>query len=155
MNENLNRNFWAMVIVVLIAIVLIALFGCSPQRKLNRLIKKHPELLRTDTILWADTLIQWGIRVDTATSIHFDTLFIEKEKLKIRLIRVRDSIFVKGEVLTDTIYREFRIPYNPVVVKELTFWEKYGTLIWILVFLLLIIIVLYLINRLLSYNEKD
>ncbi len=147
MNRELTKNLWLFVIALVVIIILLAVIGCSPQKKLNRLIKKHPELLQADTILWADTLIRWGIRVDTAASIHFDTLIIEKEKLRIRLIRVRDSIFVKGEIKIDTFYYERKIPYQVAVVKELTFWEKYGIFIWILIFLLLLIVVLYLIKR--------
>ena len=134
-----------------IILVIGAIFlGCSVDKKLQRankkilrLVKKHPELLKTDTIIWADTLIRWGIRVDTATSIHFDTIIIEKERLKIRLIRVRDSIFINGEILTDTIIREIRIPYERIVIKELSFWQKYKSLFWIFI----IIVILYIVRK--------
>lgn len=59
------KNLWIMVIILVVTIILLAILGCSPQRKLDRLIKKHPTLLKMDTILWSDTLIRWGIRVDT------------------------------------------------------------------------------------------
>ena len=65
MNKEDIRNLWAIVVITIVTIILLAILGCSPQRKLNRLIDKHPRLLRMDTILWSDTLIRWGIRVDT------------------------------------------------------------------------------------------
>lgn len=127
--------------------IMLVLINCSPQKKLNRLIKKHPELLQADTILFSDTIIRRGILVDTFRSIKFDTFTIKKGNLEIELRIVHDTLYVEAEVKEDTAVVEHKIPYKPVVVKELTFWEKYGTLIWILTFLLLIIIILYLVKR--------
>lgn len=133
---------------MVIAIILLFVFGCSPQKKLNRLIKRHPELLQADTISFSDTIIRKGIRVDTFLSIKFDTFTIKKGNLSIRGRIVHDTLYLQAKVKEDTAVVERKIPYNPVVVKELTFWEKYGTFIWILIFLLLIIVILYLISRL-------
>ena len=144
------KNLWIMVGILIVTIVLLAILGCSPQKKLNKLIKKYPELLRTDTISFSDTIIRKGIVVREHTPIKFDTFIVEKENLRIELIRVHDTLFVKGEVKIDTFVVERKIPYQVAVVKELTFWEKYGTFIWILVFLLLIIVILYLIRRFFS-----
>ncbi len=150
MNKEDIKNLWIMVVILIITIITLAILGCSPQKKLNRLIKRHPELLQTDTISFSDTIIRRGILVDTATSIHFDTFIVEKENLRLELRIVHDTLYVEAEVKEDTAVVEHKIPYNPVVVKELTFWEKYGVFIWIIIFLLLIIVVLYLIHRLLK-----
>ncbi len=147
MSKEFPKSFWMLVVTLLITILLLFIFGCSPQRKLNRLIKKHPELLQADTIEFSDTIIRRGIVVREQTPIKFDTFLIEKENLRLVLRNVHDTIYVEAEVKEDTAVVEHKIPYNSVVVKELTFWEEYGTLIWIGVFLLLIIIILYLIKK--------
>jgi len=36
------KNLWIMVGILIITIALLAVIGCSPQRKLNKLIKKTP-----------------------------------------------------------------------------------------------------------------
>ena len=69
MNKEDIKNLWIMVVILMVTIVTLAILGCSPQKKLNRLLDKHPTLLRMDTILWSDTLIRWGIRVDTISPI--------------------------------------------------------------------------------------
>lgn len=150
MSKEFPKSFWMLVVTLLIALLLLLIFGCSPQKKLNRLIKRHPELLQTDTISFSDTIIRRGIIVREEIPIKFDTFLIEKENLRIILRNVHDTIYVEAEVKEDTAVVEHKIPYNPVVVKELTFWEKNGTFIWIGVFLLLIIIILYLARGLIK-----
>ena len=99
-----------------IAIILVLLvFGCTPEGKLRRLLKRHPELVKVDTIQVIDTTIVQGVRKDSIISIHrlinsFDTTIIQKEKLTIKMIYTHDSIYVSGECETDTLYR-FRNKY--------------------------------------------
>ena len=94
------------------------LLACTPQKRLNRLIKKHPDLIqKTDTIIIDDTLVIPGAKVDTAIFINFDTIFLEKEKLQVRLIRLHDSIYITGECLPDTIIRRLPVAV-PVVTVE-------------------------------------
>jgi hypothetical protein len=58
----------------LLYISLIALlFSCSPQKRLNRLVKKHPELVKIDTITVRDT-IRDTINVTTEL-VKVDTIF--------------------------------------------------------------------------------
>jgi len=59
------------------------LFSCSPQKRLHRLVKKHPELTRVDTIKIQDTIIVPGIKTDTvfSSSLLNDTVTITKENL--------------------------------------------------------------------------
>lgn len=50
--------------ITILALIGLLLASCSPQRRLNRLLKKHPELVRTDTA--------WG-----KVTIPPDTVFLE------------------------------------------------------------------------------
>lgn len=43
-------------IIILIGIILICTISCTPEKRLARLVKKHPELVQKDTI-WNDTTI--------------------------------------------------------------------------------------------------
>ncbi len=64
MDKELTKNIKIMIVIMIIAIIAIAIFGCNPQNRFNILIKNHPELTKTDTIMWSDTIIRWGIRID-------------------------------------------------------------------------------------------
>ncbi len=99
-----------------IAIILILLsFGCTPEGKLRRLLKKHPQLVKVDTVRVIDTTIVKGVRKDSIISIQrlissFDTTIIQKERLIVKMIYKNDSIYVSGECEKDTIY-EYRNKY--------------------------------------------
>lgn len=112
------------IFLILVAMVLIS---CNPQKKLQRLVKKHPELLQTDTIHFVDTITLMTQRVhkDTITSLQsitHDTLIITKENLKVKTIYnyQTDSIYISGECESDTITQiiERQIPYNKIEVKK-------------------------------------
>lgn len=131
---------------------LITLFiSCSPQTRFNRLIKKHPELLTSDTLIIHDTIRDTIIieipKVEVDTSLHidsiYDTVYIEKERLKIKIVRKLDSIYVDGKC--DTIYIER--PYEKIIERKIPikyyekkrWYDKYKYLILIFLLTLLII----------------
>jgi hypothetical protein len=90
------------------------LVACSPSRKLSRLIRKHPELVKVDTLTVHDTTITEHVRKDTVLNWNtlYDTAYIYKDKLSIRVVRVNDSIFIRGACASDTIYKTIEVPYN-------------------------------------------
>jgi len=90
------------------------LVACSPQKRLNRLIKKHPELIKVDTLNVHDTTITERVVKDTILNWNnlYDTAYIYKDKLSIRVVRVNDSIYINGECASDTIYKTIEVPYN-------------------------------------------
>lgn len=97
------------------------LFSCSPQKRLARLIKKYPELILADTIIYRDTFYTKHIKTDTIFSFfnYVDTVYIDKGKLKIKILPVNDNtIYVSGECLPDTIYIEKKIPVQKIKVIE-------------------------------------
>ena len=87
-------------------VVLLLLASCSPQKRLHRLVSKHPELSRVDTIKIQDTVIVPSIKTDTvfSSSLLKDTVTITKEKLKIKLIEINDTIYLDAEVKPDTVF---------------------------------------------------
>ena len=95
-----------------------ALSSCTPQKKLHRLLKKHPELVRTDTIR--------VIHIDTIPEIHVNTVFMTDTSTS-----QLDSIFhayqgkidstlafrMKGEIRNYIVNRPF-LPDTLVQVKD-------------------------------------
>lgn len=107
------------------------LFSCSPQKRLARLVSRHPELVRTDTVvvrdtvlLPADTLVKWR---ETSFTVY-DTVTVENEKQVVKWVRVPtgspcDTAAMVAHIFAatkpDTVVREVRIPCDTVSpVKE-------------------------------------
>jgi len=121
-------------------------FSCSPQQRLQRLLKKNPQLIELDTIRVIDTVIIQ--RYDTTlinTIIRQDSVtLINTERIKIKYYY--DTITEKIEhfisLPSDTITQEVIIPYEKIVYKELSWWEQYGTIVIIISLILGVLIVL-------------
>lgn len=89
------------------------LSSCSAQWHLSKAISKDPAiLLEPKIITLRDTVITQSVRNDTLLLPIHDTLTIEKERLRIQIKRVNDTIRITGECLTDTIevVREVQLP---------------------------------------------
>ena len=125
-------------------ILLVAVTSCSPQRRFTRLVTKHPELIQTDTIIRIDTVkvVVPKVEKDTAFLEKYlrDTVVIEKDRLKVKLWKIYDTIKVKAECAADTIevVREVEIPVH-YYEKEKSFWQKLGDSIKNLMWLLFLI----------------
>lgn len=137
--------------LILISILLIILSGCSPSKKLERLYKNSPYLFehKVDTIETKvrDTIYLPAIETDSTFSIYFDTIQMTKDGLDVKLIRIRDTILLKGRCEADTIYtiKTVKIPYNKYDVniqknKNITKW-------WIALGMMLILAILLIINK--------
>ena len=57
-------------IILILALTILASAGCSPQRRLERLIENNPQLLQNDTIQIHDTIIIPEVSVDTIVDIQ-------------------------------------------------------------------------------------
>lgn len=109
----------------ILALLCLCLVACSPQKRLQRLIAKHPELVRTDTITVHDTITIPGDTVrDVRWLMAHDTITIENERQVVRVIRIptgspcdtaRFLASIEGIVKPDTIYREIRVPVEKLV----------------------------------------
>ena len=129
--------------IVLLSILLI---GCSPQKRLNKLLKNHPELVQLDTIVVRDTIVVESYVHDTTTIIrlHDTTTVFNNERVVLKYFydTLRETIHHDVECIGDTVYSEKLITVEKAVFKELSWWEKYKDLIFI-IFLLLLGIVLF------------
>ena len=132
--------------IVFLCLLLYLLFSCTPQRRLNRLLTNHPELLEKDTIVVRDTVVVENYNYDTTTIIrlHDTTTVINNERvvLKYYYDTLREVIHHDVECLGDTVYIETLVPIEKAVFKELSWWQKYKEFIYIGLFLILILIIL-------------
>lgn len=104
-------------------------------------MRKHPELVKTDTIKLIDTVTFAPIDVDTVfISQLTDTLYLQKDRLHIQLIRHIDTIKVHAYVKPDTVIIKKNIPVEKVIVKKVNNkFNIYLFLAFIIVALLLFI----------------
>ncbi len=109
--------------------LLIALLiaSCSPKDRFTRLIEKHPELLTVDSVTIHDTIrvVVPEVKVDTVVKVNdlLDTIFLEKEQLKVKVWMKGDQVFIEGKC--DTVYIDKIIERKiPVKYYEKTPWWK-------------------------------
>ena len=138
---------------------LFMLIACTPQRRFDRLVKKYPYLLTNDSIVIKDTIRDTiritipEVEVDTIVSIKdlYDTVIIEKDRIKVQVYRVKDKVYIRGKC--DTVYIEKpieRIVYRKIPVKyyEKTPWYK--ILLHNVLGILLILLLLYITYRIIK-----
>jgi len=109
-------------------LILAFLFSCSPIRRHDRLVRKYPFVHTVDSIKMIDTIeiITDKVIVDTVFGINElpDGVVIEKENLKIKLITIKDSIYVEGQCDTIFINKiiEKTIPVKYYETKTTNWW---------------------------------
>jgi hypothetical protein len=106
-------------------ILLAILFSCSPQKRLNRLLKKHPELVQTDTIWKTDTVIVEAVKIDTTFKFKHDTITIVEDRLTVKtFFNYHDStIYISAKCKSDTIIREIPVQVQTISAKPTTDWN--------------------------------
>jgi hypothetical protein len=106
-------------------ILLAILFSCSPQKRLNRLLKKHPELIQTDTIWKTDTVIVEAVKIDTTFKFKHDTITIVEDRLTVKtFFNYHDStIYISAKCKSDTIIREIPVQVQTVTAKNTIDWN--------------------------------
>jgi hypothetical protein len=109
--------------------LLIALLiaSCSPKDRFTRLIEKHPELLTVDSVTIHDTVrvVVPEVKVDTVVKVNdlLDTIFLEKEQLKVKVWMKGDNVYIEGKC--DTVYVDKIIERKiPIKYYEKTPWWK-------------------------------
>jgi len=123
--------------------LILLIVGCTPQKRLNRIVKNNPHLLVKDTIHVVDTIVIDNYSFDTITSIEFhDTVIIENnEKIIARYYydTIKKEIHHYIECKSDTIVKNRFIPIEKVIIQEQTLWQKYGSLVIIALIFLIIL----------------
>lgn len=152
--NNPNRLTTLIVFCLFFILSVILLCGCSPQKRLNRLISKHPELINRDTIYRNDTTIINGTIIDTVfkSGITKDTIIIKENNLTIKYFNDGKTTYIKGKVDTITVIKKVPLIVNSVSVKPLNRKERF--VMWVadnLAWLILVAMGLFwLVKRLIS-----
>lgn len=135
----------------LILSTLLILCSCTPQRRFERLITRHPELLTTQYIVVRDTIritvpeVHIDTIVDKQTLV--DTIYLEKEQLKVKVWMKGEKVYIQGKC--DTVYIDKVITTKvPVKIYEKTpVWKKIINFIVTLIFIVVILYILYRLIR--------
>jgi hypothetical protein len=115
-------------IATAITVMCITLFSCgTPKQKYDRLIRKYPHLVETDTVIIKDTLIKETKVLVPEYKDSFIILcdtFIETQKL---IIYKKGDVFgitVKPDTLTfhDTIAYEVKVPGRIAYIEKINWW---------------------------------
>lgn len=123
------------------------------------MVKNHPWLLTTDTLIIKDTIRDTiritipEVRVDTVVKVDqlYDTITITKDRLKVKVWRVDDKVYINGKC--DTVFIEK--PYEKIIERKIPvkYYEKDNKM-WLyrVLGILFIFLVVYIIYS--SKNEN-
>ncbi len=119
------------VLAIISLICLVALTSCSASFHLRRAIQKDPTIIQPEIVQVVDTvIITPSERVETTfVALPIDTITIEKERLRIKIRRIHDTLRVEGECRSDTITITETIELPPVIkYEDRPWWSKW--LMW-------------------------
>jgi hypothetical protein len=139
------------VLAIISLICIVALTSCSASFHLRRAIQKDPTIIQPEIVQVVDTvIITPSERVETTfVALPIDTITIEKERLRIKIRRIHDTLRIEGECRSDTITITETIELPPVIkYEDRPWWSKW--LMWALAGLFGIKVVNMAIDRLLG-----
>jgi len=107
-------------------ILLSSLMSCSAQWHLKKAVQKDPLILERDTLVVTDTVVTQPVAItDTVTLRQHDTITLIKEKLRVQLVKVNDTITINATCDSDTIISIVEVPYEKIVyVEQKSFMDK-------------------------------
>lgn len=109
---------------------------CSPQKRLDHLVKHHPELIKKDTAFVKDTVFMPSYKTDTSfverNITAFDTVYLIKNKIEVKYYHHHDTVYLSARYKGDTLVKTIKVPYDRVSVYE----KPIPTLYWVVLALL-------------------
>jgi hypothetical protein len=98
------------------------LCSCSPEKRLARLLRQHPELVKKDTIWRRDTTISKEVSKDSSFYYYqTDTVFMREGKLTVKYVMNHDStVYISGKCDADTIIKLVPQIINNVVAGDVS-----------------------------------
>ena len=139
------------VLILITAICILSLTSCSANWHLKRAIAKDPSIIQPPEVEIVDTtIVIEEIRAETTfVALPMDTITIEKERLRIQIKRIHDTLVVDGVCMNDTIRIIEEVELPPVIKYEpRPTWQT--ILAWLLAGLFAFKIVQRAIDRFLS-----
>ena len=115
------------------------------ERKIEKITIKYPQLLKQDTIHETIEIITPAVKLDTIHRIIYgDTVYLDKDKLKVKYIIQNDTLLLSAECASDTIYKEVSIPFQQIVVKKRSIIDRIGSGFKSLMYLLILLFLCWL-----------
>ena len=139
------------VLIMMTIPVLVIVCSCSPQRRLERLLIHHPELVISDTLVLKDTVFTPTVSADTM--FLFSTLpgsiFLKKDNLEIQVLKMHDTLYLSGKCKSDTIIKTLFKPVERIkMIKSNTVDALIKKLPWIVIALIVIAgLIIYLVSK--------
>jgi len=129
-------------------ILLSSLISCSAQWHLKKAVQKDPLILVKDTLVVTDTVVSPPVAItDTVIMKQHDTITLVKDRLKVKIVKVNDTITIDAICDSDTIISIVEVPYEKILyVEKETFFDKIKTLIYLLI-IITFVSVIYRISR--------
>lgn len=93
--------------ITLIALILF-LASCDPVKRHAKLVERYPYVHINEIDIRIDThrIVVDRVETDTILDVKniYDTIYLENDKVRVKTIRVNDSIYINAECVEDTIY---------------------------------------------------
>ena len=88
-------------------LTVVFLYGCDPVKRHQRLVERYPYVHRDVGQVVYDTTIVYIEQIKHDKTVIMkettDTIIIEKERLRMQVIRHLDTLYISGECKADTI----------------------------------------------------
>jgi hypothetical protein len=129
-------------------LILSLLLACSPAKRFNRLITKHPELLTIDSVVIHDTITLYVPEVHTDTVVTLkelvDTVTLTKDRVTVKAwyVPTEKKVYIQGACapvyITKVITKKIPVKYY----EHYPWWKKFlnNALAFLLIFGILYLI---------------
>ena len=112
---------------------------------------KDPSILIGQGVSIDTTIVTNTVAVtDTFVTQVRDTITLEKERLRIKVVRSYDTIQVSGECVGDTIRIIKEVVVPQVVYKKDPWYQRWNLFGWLFVFLLAFLVLRYVADKVFS-----
>jgi hypothetical protein len=133
---------------LVLLLLLLSSVACTPQQRISRILRNHPDLMRHDTVTYRDTIVTPGFVVDSSFLFYNgDTVTIERERVKVRLIYVHDTLKTNITQRPDTIYKEVKVIVDRVTIVKTAWYKDWTTRGIIAGFALLLLVLIWVLKK--------
>jgi hypothetical protein len=99
--------------------LLLLLTSCSAQWHLKKAVQKNPLILEKDTLVVTNTVVSPPVAItDTVIMRQHDTITLIKDKLRVKIVKVNDTITIDAICDSDTIISVIEVPYEKIIYVE-------------------------------------
>tara|TARA_R110000823_G_scaffold84029_5_gene189239 strand:+ start:1282 stop:1632 length:351 start_codon:yes stop_codon:yes gene_type:complete len=82
-------------------------------------MKKNPLIMEKDTLIVMDTVVSPPVAItDTVIMRQHDTITLIKDRLRVQIRRINDTITIDAVCDSDTIIRTIEVPYEKLIYIE-------------------------------------